>query len=964
MYKKVFFSLGLVFLLTTGIIAQDSYVRGTVYDSSNGDLLPGVAVVVAGTVIGTTTDLDGKFNLKLDPGTYNLHLSFISYEVYKIESLAVPAGQVVVLEDIQMKEEGFILSEVTVAAKEIRNTDNSLIAMKRNSVNMIDGISSSSFKKIGDSDAASSMKRVPGVSISDGKYIFVRGLGDRYTKTILNGVEIPGLDPDRNTIQMDMFPTNIIDNIIVNKTFSAELPADFTGGIVNIEVKDFPDSKQANISLSAGYNPESHFNSDYLTYEGGKTDFLGFDDGTRAIPATENIPQFAQVIGNPDGEKGQRYKEILNSFNPILAAKRECNFMDYSFAGNYGNQLVKNKHTIGYNYAVSYKSNSDYYENAEYGRYGLSGDKSVTELDRREYQIGDFGTQSVLLSGLAGFAIKTKSSKYRVNLMHLQNGESKAGIFDFYKTSLGTNFSGFQHSLDYSQRGLTNIIIEGKHNINNSEWDIIWKLSPTLSTINDPDIRFTRYEDREGVYTISTESGFPERIWRELKEYNVSGLTQVSHEYKFFNRKAKLNFGGAYTFKQRDFIIRNFAINVRDLNLTGDPNEIFAPENLWPMDGILTAGTTYEVPFIPVNPNQFSSNINNSAIYVSTEFSPITLLKAIIGVRLERYIQRYTGRDQLGYNILDNDVVLRNLDFFPTLNLIYNLTEKQNIRISASKTIARPSFKELSYAEIFDPISGRTFIGGLFRDANDLAGVEYWDGNLVSTDIYNFDLRWEIFQQNAQMISVSGFYKKFINPIEIVQFATQAGSFQPRNVGDGAVLGIETELRQNLGFIGSVFNKFSITANFTYTKSRIELSKTEYDSRGENARDGQVIGNYRDMSGQAPYIINGGISYKGETNFWENFEAGLYYNVQGQTLLYAGIADRPDIYSKPFHSLNFNSNFNVGSSKKLQIGIKVDNILNSKQETVYKAFEAQDQYFSRLSAGRVFQIKLNYSFVK
>ena len=304
------------------------------------------------------------------------------------------------------------------------------------------------------------------------------------------------------------------------------------------------------------------------------------------------------------------------------------------------------------------------------------------------------------------------------------------------------------------------------------------------------------------------------------------------------------NFGTAYTYKQRDFIIRNFAINVRDLELTGDPNEIFAPENLWPMDGIVTSGTTYEASFIPVNPNQFSSNINNYAAYISTEFSPVAALKAILGVRMEYYVQRYTGRDQLGYNILDNDIVLNDPGFFPTLNLIYSLSEKQNIRASASKTIARPSFKELSYAEIFDPISGRTFIGGLFRDANDLAGVEYWDGNLVSTDIYNFDLRWEIFQKSAQMISVSGFYKKFINPIEIVQFATQIGSFQPRNVGDGEVLGAETELKQNLDFMGSFFENLSITANFTYTRSRIELSKTEYDSRSENARDGQVIGRF------------------------------------------------------------------------------------------------------------------------
>ncbi|MDD3861125.1 MAG: carboxypeptidase-like regulatory domain-containing protein, partial [Bacteroidales bacterium] len=711
MVKKIFFFILIIKLFAFTLSAQDSYVRGTIYDSKTGESMPGVAIVVKGTTTGTTTDLDGKYSLKISPGKYDFEISFISYETILISGIEISLGQVLILDDIKMNEEGILLSEVTVAAKEVRNTENSLVAMKRNSVNLLDGISSSGFKKTGDSDAASSMKRITGVSVSGGKYVYVRGLGDRYTKTILNGMEIPGLDPDRNTVQMDMFPTNIIDNIIVSKTFSAELPADFTGGVVNIETKDFPDSRQGSISLGLGYNPGAHFNPDFLTYKGGNLDFLGFDDGTRAIPATTDIPQFAEVVGNPDGAKAQRYKEILSSFNPNMAAIKEKSLMDYEFSSNFGNQVNKNKYTIGYNFAVSYKYSTEYYQDAENGLYGLQGDKTITELDRREYQIGNFGTESVFLNGLAGFAIKTKNSKYRINLMHLQNGESKAGIFDFYKTNLGSNFDGFIHSLDYSQRGLTNIIIDGKHRLKNDLWNLEWKISPSLSSIQDPDIRFTRYEDREGVFSISTESGFPERIWRELNEFNISALINASYEFETFGRKSKLNFGASNSFKQRDFIIRNYAINIRNVDLTGDPDEIFSSENLWPLNGSATSGTTYEVPFIPVNPNKFNSSINNIGVYTSYEFSPFALFRAIVGIRIEKYVQHYTGRDQLGLNILKNDIVLDNLGYFPTVNLIYTLSDIQNLRLSASKTIARPSFKELSYAEIFDPITGRTFIG-------------------------------------------------------------------------------------------------------------------------------------------------------------------------------------------------------------------------------------------------------------
>jgi outer membrane receptor protein involved in Fe transport len=398
--------------------------------------------------------------------------------------------------------------------------------------------------------------------------------------------------------------------------------------------------------------------------------------------------------------------------------------------------------------------------------------------------------------------------------------------------------------------------------------------------------------------------------------------------------------------------------------LTGDPDELFRPENLWPLNGVSTnRGTTYEASFIPVNPNRFNATSDNASGYISSEMSLLKNFRTILGVRVENYVQRYTGQDQLGNNVLKNRKVLDNLDIFPSVNLIYNLSEKQNIRFSYAKTIARPSFKEMSYAEISDPISNRTFIGGLFRDANDVMGIEYWDGNLVSTDINNFDLRWELFQPEGQMVSVSGFYKHFINPIEIVQYATtQKGSFQPRNVGNGKVLGIETEFRQNLEKLGNAFKNFSLTANISVTKSQIELSLTEYTSRVENARTGQTIDKTREMAGQSPYIINSGISYTGgETGFWEGFEAGFYYNVQGLTLQYVGIADRPDIYTLPFHSLNFNASMNLGKDKRTQIGFKIDNLLDDRKESVFRSFNPTDQFFTKLEPGITFQVKLSRS---
>jgi len=944
------------------LFSQNGFIRGTVYDDATGEYLPGVTIYIEGSTIGTLTDLDGKFSLSVDPGIYDLRVSFISYETQVISGLEVKAGEVALFENLRLKETAVELTEITITAQAVRNTEAAMLTMKRKSANVIDGISAVNFRKIGDSDAAASIKRVSGVSVEGGKYVFVRGLGDRYTKTILNGVDIPGLDPDRNTLQMDIFPTNIIDNIVVYKTFTADLPADFTGGVIDITTKDFPEELKGNVSVGLGYNPDFHFNSNYLTYKGGKTDWLGFDDGTRDIPATEDIPFFSEAASDPDGPKAARYREILESFNPNLAAYEQMSLMDYSLGLSLGNQKAGEKVTWGYIFSLSYKSETEFYTDAEFGRYGLNEDINVSEMTMREFQIGDYGVSSVLISGLAGVAMKTKNTKIRLDMMHLQNGESKAGIFDYTSNDQGAIFYGFQHNLEYSQRSLTNLMLHGKHSFPVSRWEIEWKLSPTLSRIADPDIRFTRYEDRDGTWSIGTEVGFPERIWRDLEEINGAGKLDIAKGFDFLGQKAEVKFGGSYVYKQRDFIIRNYALNIRNMPLTGDPDELFRPENLWPREGVVSSGTTYDAPFIPDNPNQYDANINSMAGYATLDISPFSKLKTILGVRFENYVQRYTGQDQQKEKVLDNAKVLDNTGLFPSLNLIYGITDKMNLRFSYTKTIARPSFKELSFAEIYDPVSSRTFIGGLFTDEDKEAGEVYWDGNLVSTNIHNMDLRYEVFLEGGQMFSLSGFYKKFLKPIEIVQYATQAGSFQPRNVGDGEVYGAELEFRVSLKFIAESMRNFNFSSNVTYTYSRVELSNIEYESRIENARTGQTVEKFRDMAGQAPFIINAGLGYDGgEQGFWQGVEAGIYYNVQGSTLVFVGIVDRPDIYSVPFHSLNFNASKSLGKDDRWRIGFKVENLLMDKKESVFKSYEAEDQYFTRLNPGIDFKITISYS---
>ena len=960
-----FFSGILLIFLSAWAQAQQGTIRGAVFDANTGEYLPGVTIFAEGTSTGTITDLDGEFNLVIAPGTYNIRISFISYETVLLQNVKSNAGDITVLEDIGLKTANIDIDEVVVTAQTIRNTENALISLKRKSTNVMDGISASSLKKIGDSDVAASIKRVSGVSVSDGKYVYIRGLGDRYSKTILNGLDVPGLDPDRNTIQMDLFPTSIIDNIMVHKSFSADLPADFTGGVIDIEIKDFPMKKSAAVSASAGYNPLFHLNPNYISYEGSSTDFLGFDNGSRAIPATSNIPEFAYALADINGTTGQRYTEILNSFNPVMATIQKTSPIDYGFGISYGNQKGEGEVKKGFNFALSYKNETEFYQHAIDARYGMSGVNSINDLEVREYQVGSYGTNNVFLSGLAGFARKTNSSKFRIYLMHLQNGESRAGLFDFIGSDQGSDFTSIQHVLDYSQRSLTNIFIDGKHANPDSDWEVEWKISPSLSVLYDPDVRFTRYKVADdGSLRIGTEVGFPERIWRNLFEVNGASSLHATRNFEFLGNESKLKLGGAYTYKYRSYIIRSFKLNIRGgdngtVPLTGDPNELLSETLKWPYQGELNYGTTFENDLNPSN--QYEANVNYAALYASTELALLDNLKANLGLRVEEYFQRFTGQNQAGNLTLDNEVMLNDLDLFPAVNLILNTTQNQNLRLSYSKTIARPSLKELSYVEIYDPLSGKTFIGGLHPEEDSQNGITYWDGNLRSTDIHNLDLRWEQFSENAQMVSFSLFYKKFLNPIEMVQYATQVGAYQPRNVGNGTLYGAEFEWRQNLGFIAPSLEPVSINTNITYSESMIELGVTEYESRVLNARDGESISNTREMAGQSPYLVNAGLSYNGGKNgFWKNLEAGFYYNVQGKTLQYVGIADRPDIFSLPFHSLNFNANMTLDKLEKLSLGIKVSNILNEKKQMVFNSYEAVDEYFEYRDYGMSFSVSLGY----
>lgn len=933
----------IVGLLSFITFAQSGIITGTVNDGEYNDILPFANVIIKDSQRGALSDFEGKYSLELKPGIYTVQFSFVGYQTLEINEVIVKNGETIIV-DVTLKASTAKLDEVIITTSLKRNTEASILHLQRNSVKLMDGLSLESIKNSGASDIASAVKNIPGVSVQRGKYVYVRGLGDRYTKTSLNGVDVPGLDPDRNTLQLDLFPSSILENVIVSKSSTADQGADFTGGAINIVTKDIPNKEGYSASLGLGYNSDFHFNKNYLTYKGSKTDFLGFDNGLRDNP----IPN-QQYIPLPQ-ENGEVVEILTKRFTKNLAARRETSFMDYNFSFTAGNQFDVGNNKLGYVAAISYRNETQYFSQYIDGQvFRKNVNPTIYELNTDRTQQGEGGTNNVLISGIAGLSFKTEKSKYKFNILHIQNGESKASIFNQQNRIQNSNQIK-KDNLIYTQRSITNLLLNGKHSIDQeSNWTLDWKLSPSLALVYDKDFRVTPFkvsiDELTGIetYTIEpSESGLPTRIYRDLNEGNIVSNIDIINKHTFLGKEAKLKLGVGYAYKTRNFVVERFSfplLNIVSDFANGDPDQILADQNIY--DASINSGV-----FVRRDSgisDTYDSQMSIASAYASEEFKITDWFQAVVGLRFEKFQLVYTGERQDGTK-LNKATILDKSDFFPSTNLIFDLNEEgsQKIRTSYARTTARPSFKEASLAEIFDPINNTFFIGNI---------------NIQPTYINNFDLRYEKYGENGDFYAISGFYKSFKDPIELSFIRSATGQFTPLNLGDAIVYGTEIEIRKNLGFIPGL-EKFRINTNLSLINSEQEFSDDEKANREDNLRSGEVLDDTRPLQGQSPYLVNFGIDYTND-NGWN---AGLFYNVQGKTLQIVGSGDIPDVYTLPFNNLLFNASKTFGKNKNATISLKFENLLNSNIESVYESYKAEDQIYSKWNPGQKISISYNVKF--
>ena len=913
-------------------LAERGTIRGTIVDSENGEELIGVNIVIEGTTVGTASDIDGSFSFSVEPGTYSVVFSYISYTNKTVSEVKVKSGVVTNLDIITLEAEGTGLDEVVVTARALKNTDASLLNVQKKSANVIDGISAQTFSKTGDGDAAAAIKRVTGVTVEDGKYVYVRGLGDRYSKSVLNGLEIPGLDPEKNSVQMDIFPTNVIDNIIVYKSFTPDLPGDFTGGMVDVTTKDFPNDLTINVSASYGVNTITHFRNDFILYEGDKLDAMAFGAKSRSLPFHISF------------EPNTRYPETIfnytNALNKEIGAKKMNNFLDQSYAFSIGNQLNRDKVTHGYLVALNYKNGftfkPDFYQSSLRIQPNVTSEGHVTDFQNEIN--GKTGIQESLWSTMFSYSAKFKRSKIGAKYLHTQASEKSASerIKDDY---FNTNRI-LQTSLDYMQRMVSNTIVSGEHLVKD-RLKLSWSNALTRNTLANPDQTNSDFVLLEDKVSFQSGDANLDKVTRQLMEWNNNGKVDLQLDFKQWNSlDAKFKVGAAHLFKKRDFQTYTVSIGRRSntsdaiYDIDGDLNSILQSSNLFSSsspEGYMINGVQID------KENKFTSEMQITASYIMTELPLHAKVKFIGGLRTEYAVMNYMGAEQLTGAPIDKEV-LNSFQFLPSANFVFNVTDKLNIRSSYSQTVARPSFKEKSEAIIVDPVSATTFYGNL---------------NLKESHIHNADLRFEYFLGGSEIVALSGFYKKFLNPIEIQPIENGGPNhIKPVNRPEADVIGVELEFRKNMGFISEALRPLSLTANFTYVRSLIDLTEEQSE---KYSLIGQSIPEKRDLLGQSPFVINLGMNYSNNNS---GTEVNLSYNLKGKTLVLAGIGTIPDVYEDPYHGLDFKFSQKVGKSDQFKLSASVQNLVGDNFNQYYEYLGEEIETFRSYSRGR--QVSLGF----
>ena len=916
----------LVLLLGITAYAQTGKISGTISDKKTGETLIGVTVKIKGTTKGVSTDVDGKYNLQgMATGKYLLEFSYVGYQTKEVSDVEVKAPGLTSLNVILNEAGGQNLGEVVVKASFRQESVNSLYAKQKNSAVISDGVSSDQIKKSPDRNTSDVLKRVSGATIQDNKFVVIRGLGDRYNTATLDGSTLPSTEPNRKAFSFDIVPSNLVDNLIVSKTATPDLPADFTGGAVQISTKDIPDNNFISFGIGAGYNTVSTF-KDFKSGVRTASDYFGFDNGNKALAS--NFPSRSRLANG-------------------LTAEQDLSAMK-SFSRNWN--VYNNTALPTQNYQFTIGRVKEFKNNSKFGALLSATYRNSQTINNdviRDYinvnyhdNIYKFSTN---LGGIANFAYTYGKSKITFKNIYNRSFDDSYLERNGFNRDRGRDVKFY--AFDLLQKSLFKSTVEGTHPLGENNSKINWSLSYANILNDQPDQKKALYQrapstnGTDNPYVAQTENLSKEnsRLFSKLNEDNFSGGANYTLPVKMFSQLSTFKAGINSIYRKRSF-------DARFVGLISNTSSPLAAEvatrplsTLYGLDAINNG--VYRLGEIADNADSYNAHSLTNAGYLMLDNKFGEKSRLVWGVRVEQFNVVLDSKVPSPLTSVNDNYV----DVLPSANYTYSLTPKINLRASYYRTLARPEFRELATSAPFD---------------YELLALQQGNPNLKEAKIDNADIRFEFYPQAGQIISISGFYKKFHNAIESFNSdATSTRTITFINSDKADVYGIEFEFRKSLDFISNTdfLKKTTFYTNLSVIKSKVQTNNT-----GIN-----LLETERPLVGQAPYIVNAGLQH---SFLDDKLSFNALYNRIGRKLNVAGGALFKGIYEAPRNVVDLQLALKVIKNKG-EIKFNAGDILNNRVTQYYdndfdKKYDPSkgDETVSSYKPGGNYSLSFSYTF--
>ncbi|MDZ4714945.1 MAG: TonB-dependent receptor [Cytophagales bacterium] len=939
---RTFYVIAFQFFFSVSLIAQQGTIGGKILDAKSNESIVGANVVIQGTTVGAATDLDGNFLISnVKPGTYTVAVSFVTYKTHILDEVVVEAGKRTTL-DVPLVEDIGELAEIVVTARREINTDGNLIKGIRNAKYVVSGISAEQIAKMPDRDAAQIMQRVPGVTVVDNRFVIVRGVPERYNQVMINGAIAPSTEIDRRSFSFDLISAGSIDQMLTYKSASAELPGDFAGGAIHLITKSPANEAFTSVGFNFGYRSNTTFQNQ-LTSQGSPTDFLGFDNGFRDLPLNFPASNILRTSQKNSSLRERAGKSLTNNFAPIVRQAPVNVGFNFAMVRNFAVGKVKFSNLTSLMYSNSYQNTK-----ADFLRYNEFTDSSATK--RFAYKDSFYGND-VRFNVVHNWTVDLNDrNKLEFKNLLVQLGENETIIRKGDDKIQNPNFDRVNYLYHYLSRSIYSGQLSGVHQLGDGSSKLNWLIGMNYISRNEPDFRrFRTYRDKafsgsEEPFVMQLpasgnvfETG---RFWSELTDKGYSNALNFEKGFGSDpeNRKLTIRTGYYAEYKTRSFDARyiNYLYpNTADFDqtvgyeLSRQPlNTIFSPDNIKRKNGfVVEEGTQPQ--------DSYSGNNLLTAGYASFSF-PLKSFDITAGFRGEYNVQRLDAITNVGPVRINNPIFAA----LPSLNVAYNLTDRSLVRLAYGRTVNRPEFRELA-----------PFLYYQFEYEAAVIGST----TLKTATIDNIDVRWEMYPNPGEMISIGGFYKNFTNPIEsYLQVTTENPQLYYGNADKATSVGVEVEFRKSLASLGmsKILRNTSVNLNAAFIESSVDIG-TSATNQIRN----------RPLQGQSPYIINMGVYYYDENT---GLSLNLAYNIFGPRIFSVGDKIFPSWWEMPRNSLDFQ--ISKTWNKRFETKINMKNLLdaaysiyqdNNNDNTINTSKEA---IIRQYQVGALFNIGFSWKF--